>query len=477
MKQILIIADGIVAKHFLQRVIETYVSTNEYTVVTLDRSILPEKIPSNFLIYQFDPTSYIKLSRILKRDFHEIFIIMKNRVDAEGTYHNIRRDDPMTRITFYNKWDIEFFNDLFFKDENLINVNANELIASRLYDFLPNVPVIAQNVGLGQGEIMEVSVPFGSAYVYRHIGTIIQNRWRIVALYRANQLLLPKPSLMIKPNDVLLLVGKPSVLESVFRAIKRQSGQFPAPFGEHIYLYIDMMKESALCIRNCLEQVGYLHKRIKGRNLVIRVANPGDPELLEEIKALDSPTVECVVDYRAREAETLIKEDVERFNIGLIACGRDIFDDRKYREIFYAMHKPVLQLSRLSMVQLKKLVLVLSESENMELISSTVFDVASQLDLDVELLDYEPDGDFGKKKEVLSHYENLANIFSKKLDVRHETRNPIRALEPEEPFLQVLPFTEGVLQRRILAYFSTDIEKLYFKLSRNPQLFVPVEIE
>ena len=477
MKKILIVADGIVAKHFLQRICETFISTNEYTVIALDRTILPEKLPSNFVTYQFDPTSYVKLSKILRRDFDDVFIVMKNRIDAEGTYHNVRRDAPVVRITFFNRWDIEFRDDTLFNDPNLININANELIASRLYDFLPNVPVVAQNVGLGQGEIMEVLVPFGSAYVYRHIGTIIQNQWRIVALYRGNQLLLAKPSLMIKPNDLLLLVGKPSVLESVFKAIKQELGQFPAPFGENLYVYFDMALENSRCIRNCLEQVKFLHKRIKGRKLIVRVTNPTDIHMLETIKELDSDTVECIVDYKYTDPQRLISEDIENFNIGLIVCGRDIFENRRYREIFYTLRKPVLQLSEASMIQLKKLVLILSDEKSMEVISATVFDVASQLGLDIELLDYEPDGDFEKKRFILNHYENLSSIFSKSLHVRRENRNPIRELYHEEPFLQILPFTDKILQNRLFSYFSTDAEKLYFKLSYTPQLFVPVDIE
>ncbi|WP_456383676.1 COG3400 family protein [Hydrogenimonas sp.] len=477
MKKILIIADGIVAKHFLHRISETFISTNEYTIITLDRSILPEKQPSNFVTYQFDPTSYIKLSKILKRDFDDVFIVMKNRVDAEGTYHNIRRSNRVIRITFFNRWDIEFSGGNLFGDEYLIDINANELIASRLYDFLPNVPVVAQNVGLGQGEIMEVLVPFGSAYVYRHIGTIIQNQWRIVALYRGSQLLLPKPSLMIKPNDVLLLVGKPTVLESVFRAIKQELGQFPAPFGENIYFYIDMLHEEEGCILNCIAQVQYLQKRIKGRKLVIRVSNPTDAELLGKIKALDSEKVECIVDYRNRKVRHVITEDVERYNIGLVVCGRDIFEKKVYKEIFFSLRKPVLQLSETSLIHLKKLVLILSDEKSMEAISATVFDVASQLGLDIELFNYEPDGEFEKRRFLLNHYENLSNIFSKSLHVHQENRNPIRELSHKGPFLQVVPFTGKILQNRFFSYFSTDVEKLYFKLSDNPQLFVPVDME
>jgi len=471
MKNILILADGIVAKHFLHRISETFISANTYTVIALDKTILPMNQPSFFTFYTFDPTSYIKLSRVLKRDYDDIFIIMKNRVDAEESYRNIRRDQPFTRITFYNKWGIVF------DDENLLNIDANELLASRLYDFLPNVPVIAQNVGLGQGEIMEVLVPFGSAYVYRHIGTIIQNQWRIVGLYRSNKLILPTPSLMIKPNDVLLLVGKPSVLESVFKAIKQELGQFPAPFGENLYLYLDMQNETVDCILNCLEQVEYLQKRIKQRKLVIRVCNPTEIKLLEKIKSLDSKNIEIIVDYKHINPRDIIGDDILKYNIGLIICGSDIFSQNFYKQIFFLIKKPVLQLSQNSLINLKKLVVILSEDKNMEIISTTVFDVASQLDLDIELRDFKPDGDAPKKSFILNHYENLSNIFSKNMEVLQSEKNPIRELATEDDFLQIVPFTKKIMGNRLFSIFSTDFEKLYFKLSHNPQLFVPVDIE
>ncbi len=473
MKKILIIADGIVAKHFLRRISETFVATNAYTVVTLDRAVLPEKLPSNFTVYEFDPTSYIKLSRILKRDFNDIFIILKNRVDAEGTYRNIRRDDPMVRITYFNRWESPTPAD----DENLIAVEANEILAGRLYDFLPNVPVVAQNVGLGQGEIMEVLVPFGSAYVYRHIRTITQDRWRIVALYRSGQLLLARPDLMIKPNDVLLLVGKPAVLESVFKVIKREHGQFPAPFGENLYLFVDMACQSSKNIRRLLEQVCHLHRRIKGRRLVVRVVNPADARTLGAIKAVDGERTDVVVDYKNTPLQTVVSEDLERYNVGLVICDRTLFDRKDYRRMFYFTAKPVLSLSPAPLTELQKVVLILSDSREMEVISSTLFDVASQLDLDVELFDYELDGDAERKRFYVSHFENLAEIFSKTLHVRRQNKNPVLTLKKEPPFLQVLPFGEKMLRGRLFSYFSTDAEKLYFKLSHNPQLFVPVEPE
>jgi len=93
---------------------------------------------------------------------------MANKIDTIASYNNIRKLSRQVNIVLFDKWNLEI------EDQNLIKLDANEILANRLIDFLPNIPIVAQNVGLGIGEIMEVLVPFGSSYVYRHIGSIEQ---------------------------------------------------------------------------------------------------------------------------------------------------------------------------------------------------------------------------------------------------------------------------------------------------------------
>ena len=90
MKKILIIADGIVAKHFLERVINTHSSQSKYFVVYYDSKTIPEKRPENFKFYNFDPTSFIKLSNVLNDDLYQVMIIMSNKIDTNAVYKNIR---------------------------------------------------------------------------------------------------------------------------------------------------------------------------------------------------------------------------------------------------------------------------------------------------------------------------------------------------------------------------------------------------
>jgi len=161
-----------------------------------------------------DPTSYSKLSRIMRETrFTYIFIVMEDEEEVAFVLKNLKMLDTKVRIVLMNPWD----NSELGKDfDNITIIHSLELIASHLYDNLPNVPLVAQNVGLGQGEIMEVHVPFGSSYAYRHVGSILQRKWKIAAIYRDEKQIIPTTATMLRPNDTLLILGKPLVLDGVY---------------------------------------------------------------------------------------------------------------------------------------------------------------------------------------------------------------------------------------------------------------------
>ena len=227
-------------------------------------------------------------------EFIQVFIAMDSLVDVENTVKNIRTIKNQLRIIILNKWNMVN------EDPNIVLINSNEILASRLLDYLPNVPVIAQNVGIGEGEIMEVLVPFGSSFVYRHIGVIEQKNWRIVAIYRNRKLVMPSRRRMIQPNDLLVLVGEPSVLKSVYKAIKRELGQFPEPFGSNLYLYVDMNLINPLTIQELVRRAVFAHKKFK-HNLIIKIVNPGNISIIAYIKEFRNDNVLIDIEYDNRD--------------------------------------------------------------------------------------------------------------------------------------------------------------------------------
>ena len=469
MKKILIISDGKVGEHFLDRVIDTYTSDNLYYIIQTkanEKSV--EANPARFKFYEFDPTSFYKLSNVIKMDFAHIFIVMDNATDIEVTIKNIRAIKKQIRIVVLDNYNT------YSEDPNIVYVKANEILASRMLDYLPNVPVLAQNVGLGEGEIMEVSVPFGSSFVYRHIGVIEQKQWRIVAIYRNRKLIMPSRRRMIQPNDLLLLVGDKSVLQSVYRAIKRELGQFPAPFGTNLYLYIDMRRDKHCHIEKLVSRAVYVHKQFK-HDLIIKVANPSDIALLETIMGFRSDNVIIDIAYERREKQEVILKDIKKYHIGLVIVSKELFIHRDIRETLYVGHVPVLKLATRSFSSLKDAVVVVTPNRDLEKVSTTVFDISAQMGFNLELFNYT--SEYSEiKTEVTEHYSNLSTIFSKSIKIIEKDENPIRALRQKENFLQCLPFSEKVIQRSFFSFLSTDSERLYHQLDAYHQIFIPVQI-
>ncbi len=466
MKKILILIDGETGKHFVERVADTYTSDNIYYVVSMGELEIENAKPAQFKFYQFDPTSLHKLSNLLKMEFVQVVIAMKNSLDVQISIKNIRLVKSQLSIVLLDRWGLEF------DDPNVMCINANDLLASRLLDHLPNVPVIAQNIGMGEGEIVEVLVPFGSSFVYRHLDSIEQNNWKIVAIYRNQRLILPSPKRMIQPNDLLVLVGEPAVLKTVYRAIKRELGQFPAPFGNNLYLYIDMAQEDKQALPKLIKRSKYIHRNI-GDKLYIRVVNASDIEILAKIKSHRSDDIIIDIDYTERDYKDIILKDIKKMDIGLIMLSSELFSVVQLRQTLYTARVPVLKLSKKPFSKLKESVVVLTDNRDLEKISTTVFDISAQLSFNLELFDFTQEKS-SDKEQIIEHYENLSLIFSKSIKMVSEEVNPIRFLKQKENFLYCLPFTDKMLEPPLYSLFSTDSEKLYHRLGEYHQLFIPV---
>jgi len=468
MKKILIISDGAIGEHFIQRVVETYTSDNIYYVIQSKPREYKNASPSRFKFYQFDPTSLSKLSNLLKMEFVQVIITMPNLSDVENTLKNIRLLKKHLRVIVLNRWDVVN------EDANTMYINSNEILASRLLDYLPNVPVIAQNVGIGEGEIMEVLVPFGSSFVYKHIGVIEQKDWRIVAIYRNRKLIMPSIRRMIQPNDLLVLVGNPDVLKSVYRSIKQELGQFPEPFGSNLYLYVDMKLTKNDIVKSLVDKALFAHKKFK-HNLIIKVVNPNCVDTLEYIKNKQSEKVWVDIKYDDLDLEISFLEDLNKNHIGLVIISSELFKDDKKRLMFYKAKKPILKISKKYFDTLKDVSLILDENRAFEKISSAIFDVSEQLGFNIEIHNFLNEHQ-ENKEQTIEHYYNLATIFTKTIKVIKDHDNPISVLKKKDNFLQVIPFTKVMLQKSIYSWFSTDTQKHYHRLDEYHQLFIPLDI-
>lgn len=473
MKKIVLVAQGIVAKKFLETVLEKYFSNNLYIVIIQDPNLIPEKVPSTFNFQIFDPTSSYRLLNMMDNEVSDVFIIVENPKEREIIYEIIRSCYKDIRIVM-SAYEDEFRLKDMFEDEKIVLIEEAKTIAGRMVARLPNVPLIPQGFGLELGEVMEIGVPFGSVFAYRHIGSIQQKNYKIVGIYRHGEFILSNYSMAIQPNDVLLVAGDPRVLDNVYRQIKSDIGQFPAPFGRDIYVYVDTLLQSEKSVLRDIEEALYIHKHTKSYKLYIRVLNPANFNLLRKIKSLDESDIVISLDYSGLDFVSKLKIDSEK-KIGLVVVGKEIFSSRHNRKALFEITTPVLKTSFRGLSSVKETLLVLNEEMSKgENISSIIFDISIQMDLKIMLYDFDPDGRY--QNQITQDYENLSRIFDKKISInRSHSKNPILFLKAlTHPVLHFLPFELCITRTRFFWFASTKVEKISFMLDNNPQVFIPI---
>ncbi len=470
MKNILILADGSIAKHFIAWIGRKRVSENRYYVTCFNDDAVPEKMGKNITLIKADPTSYARIRHIMSEtSFVQVFVIIQAHEDAQYVLKNVRLVDDKIRIVMVNPWDDE---EIGCDDKNITVLNVDELIAAHLYDHLPNVPVVAQNVGLGKGEIMEVLVPFGSTFAFRHVGSILQRKWKIAAIYRKEKQILPTNATTILPNDTLLIVGKPLVLDGVYKTINERIGLFPEPFGKELYLILDMRFDREL-MTLYLEESLYMLGKLDDRRLFVRILHPNDFGMIEKIKSYESERVNVSVCYDNSSVEHLIEYDIQEHDVGLVLASRETFLSASMQQTLYLLKKVVYLFGLQRLYNIKKSVILMENEQKMESISSTAFDVSESLGLELSLCDFDPEGEFESKKIIIEHYETLAHIFSMEIKIEQKISNPVRELAQMDNVLQIAPFERNMHGTTLWKLLSTRIKDFLLTSDKHPKLLVP----
>jgi hypothetical protein len=472
MQTILILTEGHYGEHFLMRIAKRRIGENRYTVVASHlRKELSEGLPATIDVHLFDPTSAVKLSKLMHtQTFGSVFILMNSDEEARACWDNVRAIHSDIEIVLLDRWGA--FSVL--HDSATHVVDSAQLVTNRLYDHLPNVPVVAQSVGLAQGEIMEVAVPYGSPFAYRHVGSIAQTKWRIAAIYREGKQILPNHATMVRPQDTLLILGKPQVLQNVYRRISKKQGRFPEPFGRHLYLVLDLESDATDALGRLQESI-HLLRRLDGNRLFVRLLNPGNFDLIEQMRTYEEERVDIRVAYGSVSIEEILLDEIVQNDIGLVMMEPELFRHQVVAEELSAYKKLVLLFGDTPLYGIERMVVMMSDEAQMESISSTLFFAAETLDLKPCLCDYDPEGDFKSHQRVIEHYETLSKIFQYPIKIDQKIRNPIRSLETMERILQAVPLTSSLYADDLFKIFSTRISDYLLDSTRHPKLLIPAE--
>jgi len=468
MNNILVIANATVADKFIDKIINKKVSHLKYTLILKEHRDFNSDVIEQ--IFTFDATSLYRLKSVCKKDkFSTVFIICDDCLESKAVYDNIRVLNKKVRVVALDTCGV--FKEI--SDVALNIVDSNEIVANRLFDFLPDIPVTAQTIGLNEGEIMEVMVPFSSVFAFRHLSSIPQIKWKIAAIYRDNKLLLPNNATMIRPRDRLLLVGKPQVLINVFNRIKNKGGIFPEPFGKNFYLYLDLDRDKNEAIRYINETIYFLD-RFENKNLIIRVVNPNDLKIVEKIKRFEKDNIRAYFSFTQVD-EGVIASDINEHDIGLMLLSQNSLKNNGFSTKLYGFKKLIYVFGVNKLSQVKKAVVVKVDEKTTEEISSVAFYIAEALKIKLALADFNPKGDFEEGKKIIEHFETLSQVHSYPVEIIKQKINPISAIRHLSTILLVIPFKKNIDLKSFKSYFNRDVNSLLLRVNKHPKLLIPIE--
>jgi Trk K+ transport system NAD-binding subunit len=97
---------------------------------------------------------------------------------------------------------------------------------------------VATTVGQGKGEIIEFVVLPGSPAIGVPLTKLHADGWRLAAIYREGELVIPTGKTRILADDRIIIVGDPAMLPSVAEQLRIGRPTFPLRHGRNVVTYL-----------------------------------------------------------------------------------------------------------------------------------------------------------------------------------------------------------------------------------------------
>jgi len=463
LNKILIFAGAKEATLLIKKIINYHLNLAEFHIIYEDEEIIKpfKEKKENLFFYKIDFLAYEFYKNLIYKDFNKIIIFIKHKKEAEFVLNKVKFSK--SPILFAKFW-IEFKE---IPQKNNIEVlDIPEIITNKIIDFLPGIPLFARDIGLGNGEIMEVEIPIFSPFAYKS-PSYIEERYnvKVAAIYRQNELKNFDKNTTILPNDKLLLIGDPQTLKELYQQIRKNIGSFPQPYGQNIYLLIDMKNMQKKEISQLLKSALFLHRKLKNKKLIISIINPALN--IKLLKLYKFPNIDINTDYFITSYEEKLKKDINELNIGLIITNNQFFN--KNMEIFYEIKKPVFKKGEESIKKCNSLTVLLHKN-NIK-IASTLFDLSYQLGIKLRFLNADPEN---SNKDIVEYIKHLAKLFNfNNVEFSSTKNNPIIKLKKESNIC-IVEAIEKKPNNKIEQILIPKIEYSYTLLTKFNQFLIPI---
>jgi len=228
---ILICGAGFIAEELLKRLGESW----KVTLIDRDESILRD-ISARF----------VSVSRVLGADASSPVALEKAGLAEQDYVLALTRDDAsnLAIATFAKDKGIRNILSLVYDSKYLpefqkIGVKTLTIAtqaARRIHQYLLDPRVNVFPIGQDEAEFMEVDVGPNPVISGDRIMEARNGEWRVVGVLREQRLMFPEEDTVFRPEDRLLMLGRPGLYEAVCSLLECTEAHFPRTYGHDLVL-------------------------------------------------------------------------------------------------------------------------------------------------------------------------------------------------------------------------------------------------
>ena len=326
-----------------------------------------------------------------------------------------------------------------FQELHVKTIPVNVIPAKSAYQYLKDPRIDVTTIGRGHGELMEVDISEHQWVVGKTISFFLGHKWRIVAMFRDNALMLPSPDTEIKAGDRLVILGSQDLYRPICTIMECEQPSFPLRYGQGLVMALPPKKsfDVGKLLDECLHmaQNSHVHHLLilaepNSRNADLEKRLGGWMQTLNiEIRPLEGPL------------ERILPPMCSSESIGMVALppleGSFLSSLTKAALISLAHSLPNPLLICKNTQPYKKLLVPFSGMPRTELALEIAFDISKQLQAEITVaVVQEPDFIHSEQnlngeawaETTMARARQLAHVH--KISIHEELRmgNPVREI-------------------------------------------------
>ncbi|MFP4168793.1 MAG: NAD-binding protein [Desulfonatronovibrionaceae bacterium] len=174
-------------------------------------------------------------------------------------------------------------------------VSSSGILAKSVYHYLQDPRIKVMPLDLGRADLMEMDVSNYFPVAGKSIKELNQDNWRVVGMFKGEDLVFPDENTPVQPSDRLIILGREGLFSEVCDLAECGSPQFPHNSGRSLLLALDPDV---------------------GAGLVVQEAN-------EFVKGVQLGQVDVLFDKGQAENSKLLKRWSEEMPLNYLPRGKD----------------------------------------------------------------------------------------------------------------------------------------------------------